>query len=60
MSFARQFEGPQMRQAVHDSAISIRLNEALAARALAKAEREGMTLSELIRHAVRRELREVN
>ena len=49
-----------MRQAVHDSAISIRLNEALAARALAKAEREGMTLSELIRHAVRRELREVN
>lgn len=38
---------------VHDSLAKFRVNEALLAKARAKAEREGMSLSELLRHAVR-------
>ena len=47
-----------MRYPVHDSVIRVRINEALADAAAEKAAREGMTLSELVRHAVRREVRE--
>jgi predicted DNA binding CopG/RHH family protein len=47
-----------MRGSVHDSRIFLRANDALIAEAKAKADREGMTLSELVRQAVRREVRE--
>lgn len=45
-----------MRNQVHDMNVRVRVNEALLAKAVAKAEREGMSLSELVRHALRREL----
>jgi antitoxin component of RelBE/YafQ-DinJ toxin-antitoxin module len=47
-----------MKPGVHDSLIRFRVNEELVAAAEAKARREGMTLSELVRQAVRREVRE--
>ncbi len=47
-----------MRRSIHDTKLMLRANEALLAQARAKAEQEGMTLSEFIRHAVRREVRE--
>jgi predicted HicB family RNase H-like nuclease len=47
-----------MRNQVHDSAIRCRVSEALLAKAIAKAEREGMSLSELVRAALRKELRQ--
>lgn len=43
---------------IHDGLIRVRANEALIAQAEAKARRDGMTLSEFVRHAVRREVRE--
>lgn len=43
---------------VHRSLVQFRVNPVLVAEAEAKARREGMTLSELIRQAVRREVRE--
>ena len=48
-----------MRVSVHDCTLRFRANEALVAAAEQKARREGMSLSELIRHALRRELRDV-
>jgi len=45
-----------MRNQVHDSSVRVRVNELLLAKAIAKAEQEGMSLSELVRHALRREL----
>ena len=47
-----------MRAGVHDSVVRFRVNEGLISEAEAKARREGMTLSEFIRQAVRREVRE--
>lgn len=47
-----------MAAQVFDITVRFRVNEALAASAAAKARREGMTLSELIRAALRREMRE--
>lgn len=47
-----------MRQAVHDERIYVRLNHALLAAAEERARREGMSVSELARAALRRELRE--
>lgn len=47
-----------MRSGIQDGLIRVRANEALIARAEAMARQEGMTLSELVRQAVRRELRE--
>lgn len=41
---------------VHDVPIRFRVNNALLARAQAKASSEGMSLSELMRSALRREL----
>lgn len=46
-----------MRSSVHGGRVFLRANEGLLAEARAKAEREGMTLSELVRQAVRREVR---
>lgn len=43
---------------VHGSLARFRVNESLLAKAEAKARDEGMTLSELIRQAVRREVQE--
>ena len=43
---------------IYDSLIRVRANEALVTAAEEKARREGMTLSELVRQAVRREVRE--
>lgn len=43
---------------VHDTTVRFRVNAALVAAAEAKARREGMNLSEFLRHAVRREVRE--
>lgn len=43
---------------VHNKTVQFRVNDALIAAAVAKARRDGMSLSELLRHAVRRELRE--
>jgi hypothetical protein len=45
------------RSSVHDSVVRFRVNEALVASAEVKARREGMSLSEFLRHALRRELR---
>lgn len=45
------------RLPVHDTAVGFRVNEALLAAAENHARREGMTLSELLRHALRREIR---
>jgi len=47
-----------MKQPVYGETVRLRIAEALADEARAKAEREGMTLSELIRQAVRREVRQ--
>lgn len=47
-----------MRRSVHDSTVRFRANEELVAQAEAKARRSGMTLSELIRQAMRRELQD--
>lgn len=46
-----------MREQVHTSLTAFRINPALLAAASAKAKREGVTLSELLRHAVRKEVR---
>ncbi|KQS04525.1 hypothetical protein ASG11_09910 [Sphingomonas sp. Leaf357] len=46
------------RSFVHDGKVHFRANSDLIARAEAFADREGMSLSELIRAALRRELRE--
>lgn len=43
---------------VHNTPVHFRANHALVAAAEEKARREGMSLSELLRHAVRREVRE--
>lgn len=45
------------RQNVHDMPVSFRVNSAIAEAAAKKAEQEGMSLSELIRHALRREVK---
>lgn len=45
-----------MRRNVHDTAVNFRLNEALFRRAEQRAVDRGMSVSELVRHAVRREL----
>jgi predicted DNA binding CopG/RHH family protein len=47
-----------MRSNVHDAAARFRVNSDLLTAAEAKARREGMSLSELMRSALRRELRE--
>lgn len=47
-----------MRGQIHNAAVRFRVSDTLLAAASAKARREGMSLSELLRHAVRRELRE--
>jgi len=49
-----------MRGHVHNAAVRFRVSDALlaAAAATAKAKQEGMSLSELLRHAVRREVRD--
>lgn len=47
-----------MRGQVHNSIVQFRVNEGLLAAAEAKAKAHGMSLSELMRHAVRREVRE--
>lgn len=47
-----------MRNNVHNSMIRFRANDALMAAAAEKARREGMSLSELMRHALRKEVRE--
>jgi predicted HicB family RNase H-like nuclease len=46
-----------MREQVHTALTAFRINPALLAAASAKAKREGVTLSELLRHAVRKEVR---
>lgn len=43
---------------VHGALARFRVNEELLAAAEEKARREGMSLSELMRHALRREVRE--
>ena len=48
------------RAAVHDVAVGFRVNEALFTATEQRARREGMTMSELIRHALRRELRKAD
>jgi len=45
-----------MRQQSHDGQLVVRVNEGLLAAAVADAQRKGMSLSELVRHAVRREV----
>lgn len=47
-----------MRSYVHNAEVRFRVNDALLAAAAEKARREGMSLSELLRHAVRKEVRE--
>lgn len=47
-----------MRAKVHGDAVRVRLNPALRQRAFIAAAREGVTVSELIRGALRNELRE--
>lgn len=47
-----------MRSNVHDTTARFRVNERLLAAAEEKARREGMSLSELMRHALRREVME--
>lgn len=47
-----------MRGHVHNAAVRFRVSDALLAAATAKAKHEGMSLSELLRHAVRREVRD--
>ncbi len=45
-----------MARTVHNQLAQFRVNDALLASAAAKARRDGMTLSELMRAALRREL----
>ena len=45
------------RSQFHTSTVQFRVADGLLAAAQAKAEREGMTISELMRQAIRRELR---
>jgi|GEM_PF-1512029 len=47
-----------MRSYVHDVPVHFRANARLLAAAQAKAQREGMSLSELLRSALRREVME--
>ncbi|NIJ16497.1 ribbon-helix-helix protein, CopG family [Sphingobium vermicomposti] len=47
-----------MRAHTHNAAVRFRVNEALLAAATHKAQREGMSLSELLRHAVRNAVRD--
>jgi antitoxin component of RelBE/YafQ-DinJ toxin-antitoxin module len=47
-----------MRPGVFDAVVRFRVNERLIAQAEAKARRQGMTRSELIRQALRREVLE--
>lgn len=46
-----------MRTEVHNTLARFRVNDALIASAAAKARSDGMTLSEFIRAAIRREVR---
>ena len=46
-----------MAGAIHDIPVRVRINSALLAKAQAKAIDEGMSLSELLRSALRRELK---
>ena len=46
-----------MRTQVHDMPVRFRVNEALLSKAMKKAELEGMSLSELMRSALRQELK---
>ena len=45
-------------QIIHNAPVNFRVNQAILAKAQAKAEREGMSLSEFLRHALRNELKE--
>ena len=47
-----------MSTGVHDSLIRVRSPKRLVDEAAAKAERDGMTFSELVRQALRREVKE--
>lgn len=47
-----------MRANIHDAAVRFRVNETLLSAAESKARREGMSLSEFLRQALRRELKE--
>ncbi|WP_158298509.1 MULTISPECIES: hypothetical protein [unclassified Sphingobium] len=49
-----------MRDQIHTSLTAFRINPALLAAASAKAKKEGVTLSELLRHAVRKEVRDAS
>lgn len=49
-----------MRSVVHDIPVRFRANVRLLAAARSKAEREGMTMSELMRSALRREISNVS
>lgn len=48
-----------MRGHVHNAAVRFRVSDALLAAATTKARQEGMSLSELLRHAVRKEVQGV-
>lgn len=45
-----------MRGQVHNNFMRVRVSDALLAAASSRAGREGMSLSEFVRHAVRREV----
>jgi len=45
-----------MRSCIHDAPVQFRANVRLLAAARSKAERQGMSLSELMRSALRREI----
>ena len=47
-----------MNRPVHDTLVRFRANQTIVTAAEERARREGMSLSELIRHALRRELQE--
>lgn len=47
-----------MRSAVHTATARVRVNPSLLADLEAKAVRQGMSVSELMRHALRREVRD--
>lgn len=47
-----------MRREIHNSTVRFRVNCALLAAAQEKALREGMTVSELLRHAIRKEVKD--
>jgi len=49
-----------LRQAVHNSEARFRVNDGLLFAAEERARREGMSLSEFMRHALRRELQEAS